>query len=83
MSEALWTGFQHQEVDADGWTTFWRLDPRGHDFGLTDWTGSPDRPGHRLWERAATPAGVRGAWRTAASGDFSKAGSNCLAKLWA
>ena len=67
MSEALWTGFQHREVDADGWTTFWRLDPRGHDFGLTDWTGSPDRPGHRLWERAATPAGVRGAWRTSAS----------------
>jgi lysophospholipase L1-like esterase len=67
MSDALWTGFQHQEADADGWTTFWRLDPRGHDFHLTDWTGSPDRPGHRLWERAATPAGVRGAWRTSAS----------------
>jgi lysophospholipase L1-like esterase len=62
----LWTGYQHREVDADGWTTFWRLDPRGHDFQLSDWTGRPDRPGHRLWERAATPAGVRGAWRTSA-----------------
>jgi hypothetical protein len=64
---ALWTGFRHREVDADGWTTFWRLDPRGHDFRLIDWTGYRDRPGHRLWERAATPAGVRGAWRTTAS----------------
>ena len=35
--------------------------------GLTDWTGYPDRPGHRLWDRAATPAGVRAAWRTSAS----------------
>jgi len=67
LSHGLWTGFQHREVDADGWTTFWRLDPRGHDFSLTDWTASLDRPGHRLWERAATPAGVRGAWRTSAS----------------
>ncbi|GAB2646295.1 GDSL-type esterase/lipase family protein [Kribbella swartbergensis] len=64
---ALWTGFRHREVDADGWATFWRLDPRGHDFRLIDWIGNPDRPGHRLWERAATPAGVRGAWRTTAS----------------
>lgn len=62
-----WTGYQHRAVDADGWTTFWRLDPRGQDFSLTDWTGVPDRPGHRLWVRAATPAGVRGAWRTTAS----------------
>ena len=67
MSDALWTGYQHREVDADGWTTFWRLDPRGRDFSLTDWTGIPDRPGHRLWIRASTPAGVRGTWRTAAS----------------
>jgi len=67
VTDALWTGFQHRAVDADGWTTFWRLDPRGQEFHLTDWTGSPDRPGHRLWERAATPAGVRGAWRTSAS----------------
>ena len=67
MTDALWSGYQHRAIDADGWTTYWRLDPRGHDFGLTDWTGSPDRPGHRLWERAATPAGVRAAWRTAAS----------------
>jgi len=66
MTDALWTGSQHREVDADGWTTFWRLDPRGRDFSLTDWTGYPDRPGHRLWIRAATPAGVRAAWRTAA-----------------
>jgi hypothetical protein len=66
MSEALWTGYRHREVDADGWTTFWRLDPRGHDFRLIDWTGYPDRQGHRLWDRAATPAGVRGAWRTTA-----------------
>ncbi|MFI5697660.1 GDSL-type esterase/lipase family protein [Kribbella sp. NPDC051586] len=63
----LWTGYQYREVDADGWTTFWRLDPRGHDFHLSDWTGYPDRPGHRLWKRAATPAGVRGAWRTSAT----------------
>jgi hypothetical protein len=67
MSDALWTGYQHREVDADGWTTYWRLDPRGHDFRLIDWAGQPDRPGHRLWDRAATPAGVRAAWRTAAS----------------
>ncbi|WP_371402758.1 GDSL-type esterase/lipase family protein [Kribbella sp. NBC_00662] len=62
-----WTGFQHREIDEQGWTTFWRLDPRGQDFGLTDWTGRPDRPGHPLWVRAATPAGVRGAWRTTAT----------------
>lgn len=62
-----WTGFQYREVDADGWTTLWRLDPRGQDFALTDWTGRADRPGHRLWVRAATPAGVRGSWRTTAS----------------
>jgi hypothetical protein len=62
----LWTGYQHRAIDADGWTTFWRLDPRGQDFQLHDWSGHPDRPGHRLWERAATPAGVRGAWRTSA-----------------
>jgi hypothetical protein len=67
MSEALWAGYRHREVDADGWTTFWRLDPRGHDFRLTDWTGYPDKQGHRLWDRAATPAGVRGTWRTSAS----------------
>ncbi|MEU4292313.1 GDSL-type esterase/lipase family protein [Kribbella sp. NPDC026596] len=67
MSDALWTGFQHQEVDADGWTTFWRLDPRGQDLHLADWTGYSDREGQRLWDRAATPAGVRGAWRTAAT----------------
>ena len=63
----LWTGYQHREVDADGWTTFWRLDPRDRDLRLSDWTGYPDRAGHRLWERAATPAGVRAAWRTAAT----------------
>jgi len=67
MSDALWTGYQHRAVDADGWSTYWRLDPRGHDFRLADWTGDPGRPGHRLWDRAATPAGVRGTWRTAAS----------------
>ncbi|WP_433161921.1 GDSL-type esterase/lipase family protein [Kribbella sp. CA-247076] len=67
MTDALWTGYQYAEVDADGWATYWRLDPRGHDVGLIDWTGYPDRPGHRLWERAATPAGVRAAWRTSAS----------------
>ena len=63
----LWTGYQHREVDAEGWTTFWRLDPRGQDFRLADWTGYPDRSGHRLWDRAATPAGVHGTWRTAAT----------------
>ncbi|HEY4567924.1 MAG TPA: GDSL-type esterase/lipase family protein [Kribbella sp.] len=67
MTAALWTGYRHRDVDADGWTTFWRLDPRGHDFQLSDWIGAPDRPDHRLWERAATPAGVRATWRTAAS----------------
>ncbi|GAA1160807.1 SGNH/GDSL hydrolase family protein [Kribbella jejuensis] len=67
MTGALWTGFRHREVDTNGWSTFWRLDPRGHDFGLSDWIGAPDRPGHRLWERAATPAGVRAAWRTSAA----------------
>ncbi|MEU8223607.1 GDSL-type esterase/lipase family protein [Kribbella sp. NPDC048915] len=61
-----WTGYQHRDTDAAGWTTFWRLDPRGEGFALTDWTGYPDRPGHRLWVRAATPAGVRGRWRTSA-----------------
>ncbi|TCO48541.1 lysophospholipase L1-like esterase [Kribbella antiqua] len=67
VDNALWTGYRHREVDADGWTTFWRLDPRGQDFRLIDWTGDPERPGHRLWDRAAMPAGVRGIWRTTAS----------------
>ncbi|MGW1344859.1 GDSL-type esterase/lipase family protein [Kribbella sp. NPDC002412] len=67
MSDAFWTGYQYREADADGWTTYWRLDPRGRDFRMIDWTGYPERPGHRLWERAATPAGVRASWRTAAS----------------
>jgi hypothetical protein len=62
-----WTGYQYEETDPDGWTTFWRLDPRGQDFQLSDWFGDPDRPGHRLWIRAATPAGVRGRWHTTAS----------------
>ena len=66
MTDALWAGYQHRAVDVDGWTTYWRLDPRGHDS--TDRLDRvPDRPGHRLWDRAATPAGVRAAWRTAAS----------------
>lgn len=65
-SEALWTGYRHRQVDDAGWTTFWRLDPRGQNFSLTDWTGYPDRPGHRLWARAANPAGVRAAWQTSA-----------------
>jgi hypothetical protein len=65
--DALWTGYRHRAVDAAGWVTFWRLDPRGQQFELTDWTGYPDRPGHRLWSRAATPAGVRAAWQTSAS----------------
>ena len=29
MTDALWTGYQHRAVDVDGWTTYWRLDPRG------------------------------------------------------
>jgi hypothetical protein len=67
MSDALWTGYRFREVDANGWTTFWRLDPRGQATGLHDWHGRPDRPGHRLWSRAATPAGVRASWRTTAT----------------
>ncbi|GAA1550518.1 GDSL-type esterase/lipase family protein [Kribbella lupini] len=67
MSDALWTGYRFREVDADGWSTFWRLDPRGQAPGLHDWHGRPDRPGHRLWSRAATPAGVRASWRTTAT----------------
>ncbi|GAB2597704.1 GDSL-type esterase/lipase family protein [Kribbella endophytica] len=67
MSDALWTGYRFREVDADGWSTFWRLDPRGQATGLHDWHGRPDRPGHRLWSRAATPAGVRASWRTTAT----------------
>ncbi|MFI5713908.1 GDSL-type esterase/lipase family protein [Kribbella sp. NPDC051620] len=66
-SDALWTGYRHRAVDADGWQTFWRLDPREQPFELHDWLGRPDRPGHRLWSRAATPAGVRASWRTSAS----------------
>ncbi|TWD79148.1 lysophospholipase L1-like esterase [Kribbella amoyensis] len=66
VGDALWTGYRYREVDADGWSTFWRLDPRGQDFGLHDWRGYADRPGHRLWSRAATPAGVRAIWRTTA-----------------
>ncbi|WP_427889055.1 GDSL-type esterase/lipase family protein [Kribbella sp. GL6] len=62
-----WTGYRYRDTDADGWTTYWRLDPRGQDFRLADWAGRPDRPGHRLWERAATPAGVHGRWRTSAA----------------
>ena len=62
MTDALWTGYQHRAVDVDGWTTYWRLDPRGHDFRLIDWTGYPIAP-VTGWDRAATPAGVRAAWR--------------------
>ena len=65
-TEPLWTGYRFRAVDADGWTTFWRLDPREQPFELTDWTGNPERPGHRLWSRAATPAGVRAGWQTSA-----------------
>ncbi|MEV6282142.1 GDSL-type esterase/lipase family protein [Kribbella sp. NPDC051770] len=67
MSDALWTGYRFREVDADGWATFWRLDPREQSNGLHDWHGRPDRPGHRLWSRAATPAGVRASWKTSAT----------------
>ncbi|MFC9689973.1 GDSL-type esterase/lipase family protein [Kribbella sp. NPDC056951] len=66
MTEALWTGYQYAETDGDGWTTYWRLDPRGQDLTLTEWTGDPDRPGQRLWERAGTPAGVCSRWSTTA-----------------
>jgi GDSL-like lipase/acylhydrolase family protein len=65
--DPLWTGYRHRAVDADGWQTFWRLDPREQPFDLHDWHGRPDRPGHRLWSRAATPAGVRASWHTSAS----------------
>lgn len=65
-SDPLWTGYRHRAVDADGWVTFWRLDPRDQPFELHDWMGRPERPGHRLWSRAATPAGVRAGWRTSA-----------------
>ena len=37
-SEPLWTGYRFRAVDADGWTTFWRLDPREQPFELHDWT---------------------------------------------
>ncbi|ADB34827.1 conserved hypothetical protein [Kribbella flavida DSM 17836] len=67
MVDALWTGYRLREVDADGWATFWRLDPRGEAVGLQDWYGDAERPGHRLWSRAATPAGVRASWRTTAT----------------
>ncbi|MFB6722178.1 GDSL-type esterase/lipase family protein [Kribbella sp. NPDC056345] len=67
MTESLWSGYQYEEIDADGWSTYWRLDPRGQNLALTDWLGDDSKPGHRLWERAATPAGVRGAWRTTAA----------------
>jgi hypothetical protein len=66
-TEPLWTGYRHRAVDQDGWMTFWRLDPRGQNLDLPDWTAVPDKPGHRLWSRAATPAGVRAAWRTSAT----------------
>src|SRR4051812_24621865 len=66
-SDPLWTGYRHRAVGADGWQTFWRLDPREQAFELHDWLGRPERPGHRLWSRAATPAGVRASWRTSAS----------------
>jgi hypothetical protein len=66
-TDPLWTGYRHRTVDDDGWLTFWRLDPREQPFELHDWLGRPDRPGHRLWLRAATPAGVRASWRTSAS----------------
>ncbi len=67
MTESLWSGYQYEEIDADGWSTYWRLDPRGQNLALTDWLGNADKPGHRLWERAATPAGVRGVWSTTAA----------------
>lgn len=66
-TEPLWSGYRYRSTDEQGWTTFWRLDPRGQDFGLTDWKGDPGRPGHRMWIRAATPAGIRATWRTSAS----------------
>ncbi|GAA0962043.1 SGNH/GDSL hydrolase family protein [Kribbella koreensis] len=66
-SDPLWTGYRYRAVDDDGWLTFWRLDPRDQPFELHDWLGRPDRPGHRLWLRAATPAGVRASWRTSAT----------------
>jgi hypothetical protein len=67
VTESLWSGYQYAEATSDGWTTYWRLDPRGQDPTLTEWTGDPARPGQRLWERAATPAGVHGRWSTAAT----------------
>lgn len=66
-SDPLWTGYRYRAVDLDGWMTFWRLDPREQPFEVHDWLGRPDRPGHRLWSRAATPAGVRASWQTSAS----------------
>ncbi|TDO45687.1 GDSL-like lipase/acylhydrolase family protein [Kribbella sp. VKM Ac-2527] len=67
VADPLWTGYRYREVDADGWATFWRLDPRGQTFRLHDWHAYPNKPGHRLWSRAATPAGVRAAWSTTAT----------------
>ncbi|WP_405061762.1 GDSL-type esterase/lipase family protein [Kribbella sp. NBC_01505] len=67
MTESMWSGYQYEETDADGWSTYWRLDPRGQNLALNDWLGDATKLGHRLWERAATPAGVRGVWRTTAA----------------
>ncbi|TDD44697.1 hypothetical protein E1263_40190, partial [Kribbella antibiotica] len=68
MTDSFWRGYQYEEIDADGWSTYWRLDPRGQNLALHDWLGHDDKPGHRLWERAATPAGVRGIWSMTAAG---------------
>ncbi|WP_020390486.1 GDSL-type esterase/lipase family protein [Kribbella catacumbae] len=70
QAASAWTGFRHQSTDSEGWTTFWRLDPRGENLDLVRWHGEGDRanrpPTAALWSRACTPAGVRGCWRTAA-----------------
>lgn len=48
-----WLGANRVDVERDGWTTFWRIDPSLR--GLS--------PPPVLWERASMPAGVRASWR--------------------
>lgn len=60
--DTAWRGYRFVSVDADGWLTFWRLDPRGETLSLAAWHGGKEWTNPPLWQRAATPAGVHGRW---------------------
>lgn len=53
----LWTGANTIETDADGWSTFWRLDPAAR----------PLVPDERFWEIARAPTGIMARWQAQAA----------------